>query len=606
MQDAKVYMELLHERGTKGLPLERVYRQLFNPMLYLAAYGKIYRNAGAMTPGVTPETVDGMSLDKIGMIIDALRREQYRWRPARRTYIPKKNGKTRPLGLPTWSDKVLGEVIRSILEAYYDPRFSAHSHGFRPGRGCHTALREIYYTWPGTTWFIEGDISACFDSLDHDLILATLQEDIHDGRFMELMRGLLAAGYLEEWHWHHTLSGVPQGSVVSPLLSNILLNKLDTFVETTLIPRYTRGERRRNNLTYTRLMKHASSLFHQGRRDEAHLLRRRAQHMPSVDPNDPHFRRLRYCRYADDFLLGFIGPRSEAEEIKQEIGVFLHETLKLELSHTKTLITHARSEAARFLGYEITTLQSDTKQVRVTACGTTRRSINGRVGLRVPRTVIQEKCARYTKGGRPGHRFELLAESDYTIMMTYQLEYRGIVNYYRMAYNLHTLDRLKQVMEHSLTQTLAHKHRMSVAKVYDAYRANLEVDGATYRGLRVTVPREGQPPLVATWGGIALTWDVLADLEDHPPRLWGRRSEIERRLLAQVCEHCGATRDTDKIEVHHIRALQDVTKYPGRIKPEWATIMAARRRKTLVLCRTCHLDLHHGRPLRRRQHPPPS
>jgi len=216
MQEAKTYLELIRERGKKGLPLERVYRQLFNREFYLAAYGKIYRNKGAMTHGVTEETPDGMSLKKIDTIIELVRYERYEWLPARRTFIPKKNGKKRPLGLPTWSDKLVQEVIRLILEAYYEPQLSEHSHGFRPERGCHTALREIYYTWSGTTWLIEGDISHCFDKLDHELLLKTLSEKIHDGRFINLMRRLFDAGYMEDWTFHETLSGVPQGGIVTP------------------------------------------------------------------------------------------------------------------------------------------------------------------------------------------------------------------------------------------------------------------------------------------------------------------------------------------------------------------------------------------------------
>ena len=236
MRTAETILGLIKERGKKGLPLERVYRLLFNRDLYLMAYGKIYRNKGAMTHGVTEEPPDGMSLAKIDALIEALRYERFEWLPARRTSIPKKNGKKRPLGMPVWTDKLVQEVLRLILEAYYEPQFSAHSHGFRPGRGCHTALREIHYKWKGTVWFIEGDISKCFDNLDHELLLNKLKEDIHDTRFIELMRDLFDAGYMEDWTYNETLSGVPQGGIVSPALSNILLDKLDTFVEDTLIP----------------------------------------------------------------------------------------------------------------------------------------------------------------------------------------------------------------------------------------------------------------------------------------------------------------------------------------------------------------------------------
>jgi hypothetical protein len=231
MQNAETVLGVLRERGRRGLPCDELYRQLFNPQLYLLAYGRIYANHGAMTPGVTQETVDGMSQAKIGRIIDAIRHERYRFRPARRVHIPKKNGKTRPLGLPTWSDKLVGEVVRLLLEAYYEPTFSDRSHGFRPGRGCHTALREIAHTWTGTAWFIEGDIADCFGSLDHEIMIETLSEKIHDNRFLRLVRNMLTAGYVEDWKWGATLSGAPQGGVASPVLSSIYLHKLDQFVE---------------------------------------------------------------------------------------------------------------------------------------------------------------------------------------------------------------------------------------------------------------------------------------------------------------------------------------------------------------------------------------
>jgi len=230
MQDAETVLGVLRDRGGRGLPLNEIYRQLFNPQLYDLAYGRIYANKGAMTPGADGETADGMSLGKIGRIIDAMRHERYRFKPVRRIHIPKKNSsKTRPLGLPPWSDKLVGEVIRLLLEAYYEPAFSGRSHGFRPGRGCHTALSEVAETWTGTTWFVEGDITNCFGSLDHEVMLSILAGKIHDNRFLRLIKQMLQAGYLEDWVWNATLSGAPQGGVVSPVLSNIYLHRLDVF-----------------------------------------------------------------------------------------------------------------------------------------------------------------------------------------------------------------------------------------------------------------------------------------------------------------------------------------------------------------------------------------
>lgn len=343
MQNAETVLGILRDRGGRGLPCTELYRQLFNPQLYLLAHGRIYSNDGAMTPGVDGETADGMSLAKIERIIDALRHERYRFQPAKRVYIPKRNGKQRPLGLPSWSDRLLGEVVCLLLEAYYEPRFSGHSHGFRPRRGCHTVLMEVANTWAGTTWFVEADISDCFGSLDHEILLKILGDHIHDNRFLRLIKQMLQAGYLEDWEYNTTLSGAPQGGVVSPILSNIYLDRLDTFVDTVLIPEYTRGTYRRHNPEYLRMRSAIARANQHGERNQVPHLHQRLRSLPSRDQHDPGYRRLKYARYADDHVLGFIGPRAEAEQIKQRLAAFLRDGLKLELSQDKTLITHGRS-----------------------------------------------------------------------------------------------------------------------------------------------------------------------------------------------------------------------------------------------------------------------
>jgi len=299
MQEAEVVLGVLRERGRKGLPLTQLYRQMFNRELYLLAYGNIYPNKGAMTPGASAETADGMSEEKIDQIIAPMRHERYRFSPARRVYIPKKNRKLRPLGLPSWSDKLVGEVVRLLLEAYYEPGFSDLSHGFRKGRGCHTALRKIHDTWTGTAWFIEGDISDCFGSLSHEILLGILAEKIHDQRFLRLIRNMLKAGYLEDWEYRETLSGCPQGGVVSPILSNIYLHKLDEFIEQELIPQYTRGTSRKDNPEYKRIQRQLAAARRRGDRAAARDLGKQLRRLPSKDPMDPGYRRLQYARYAD-------------------------------------------------------------------------------------------------------------------------------------------------------------------------------------------------------------------------------------------------------------------------------------------------------------------
>ena len=589
-RNAETVLGIIHERGKRRLPLEQVYRQLFNPDLYVRAYGKIAQNHGAMTSGSTSETADGMTLKRIQAIINDLRQERYRWTPARRVNIPKTNGKTRPLGVTTWRDKLLQEVLRAILESYYEPQFSTHSHGFRPGCGCHTALEEIHARWTGTVWFVEGDVAKCFETLDHQILLEILSEQIHDGRFIRLIANLLQAGYLEDWRYNRTLSGTPQGGVVSPVLANIYLDRLDQFVEQTLIPEYNRGTRRMGNLEYERLAQEARERRRHEQYAEAEALRQRYQRLPSQDPNDPDYRRLRYIRYADDFLLGFVGPRVEAEEIKRRLADFLRSSLRLDLSDSKTLITHARTEQARFLGYDISVQHGDTKRDR-----TRRRSINGRIRLRVPVEVVRKKCRSYMEQGKPAKRAALRHNSVFSIVTQYQSEYRGVVEYYRMAHNLYALGRLNWVMRMSLLRTLAGKQRSTARKVARKYGAILQTPDGPRRGLQVTIQRKnGQKPLVAIWGGISLKRNPHAILHDQPTRVWTVGTELVRRLLADTCELCGSQ---DHIEVHHIRALKDLKRSTqrGTDKPEWVKVMAARHRKTLVVCRRCHDDIHAGR-----------
>jgi group II intron reverse transcriptase/maturase len=593
MRPATTILGIIQERGKKGLPLERAYRLLFQRDLYLMAYGKIYRNAGAATRGSTSETVDEMSLQKRDTIIEALRSERYRWTPARRVSIEKKNStKKRPLSMPTWSDKLLQEGIRLILESYFEPTFSNSSHGFRPERGCHTALRQIDDTWHGVNWFIEGDIKACFDSLSHEMLLATLTQHIHDGRFLRLMRELLQAGYLEEWKYHTTLSGAPQGGIVSPTLSNIYLSKLDTYVENVLIPMYTKGARRKKNREYDNLLCQAYRLRKRGQYTEAAKARKAAQKLPSVDLNDADYRRLKYVRYADDWLLGLIGTKEEAEQIKEQVKDYLHEELQLDLSDEKTLITHARTEAARFLSYQISASQDDTRQTN------RKRSVNGGMRLRVPPDLLKKKCQKYQKNHKPIHRKELTNNTGYSIVAQYQSEFRGFVEYYQLANDLYRLNSLKWIMEQSLAKTLATKFKVTVNKVHKHYGASWTRDGKVSKGLQVIVQREGKKPLTAKWGGIPLKRKLQAILNDQPPTIWPSRSELEKRLLADTCELCGSQ---DRVEVHHIRALKDLEQKGRQEKPLWAKVMSARKRKTLVVCWSCHRSIHAGKPVKKSQ-----
>jgi hypothetical protein len=420
-------------------------------------------------------------------------------------------------------------------------------------------------------------------------MLSTLAEHIHDDRFLALVRNMLTAGYLEDWVWNATLSGVPQGGVVSPALSNICLHRLDAFIETVLIPEYTRGRVRKQDADYARVRAARDRAHRRGNHAEARELRKQVRSMPSVDPRDPGYRRLKYVRYADDVLLGFIGPKAEAEEIKQRLAAFLREELKLELSPAKTLITPAHTQAARFLGYEITVIRNDRK---IGADG--RRTVNGTVSLRVPESVIAAKKAPYLARGKPERLAHLVNEDDHTIVATYGAQWRGIVQYYLLAGNVHRLYRLHWVMETSLLKTLANKHRSSVSKMARKFKATIDTPHGPRKCFQARIERSGRKPLVTRFGGIPLRRQRNAVVTDPVlAPVAARRKQLITRLLADRCEICHGS---DGISVHHVRRLADLAP-PGRPQTGWEETMARRRRKTLVVCRSCHDAIHTGQPL---------
>jgi hypothetical protein len=418
-------------------------------------------------------------------------------------------------------------------------------------------------------------------------MLSILSEKIHDGRFLRLIANMLSAGYLEDWTWNATLSGAPQGGVVSPVLSNIYLHKLDQFIETVLIPQYTKGKVRKVNPAYNKANKALLHARKRRDRDDIRKLRQEKRRLPFGDPCDPGYRRLRYSRYADDHLLGFIGPKAEAEKIKAQLAAFLHDELKLELSAEKTLITHARTRPARYLGYEIIVQHGDSKIIAG------QRAANGKIGLRVPLDVIKAKRAPYLRHGKPWHRSAMQNLDDYDIVKTYGAEYRGIVHYYLLANDVWRFDRLRWAALTSMLKTLAAKHQSTVTKMAAKHMATIETPHGPRRCFEARVERPGKQPLVARFGGIPLVRDKKAVLVDRSPTHQATypRKELVRRLLARRCELCG---EPDRVTVHQVRSLASLGKHTGQ--PAWAALMLRKRRKTLVVCPPCHDAIHDGQP----------
>lgn len=592
MQTTENIICVMQTLGSKGEPLTRIYRQLYNENLYISAYSRLYANKGALTPGVTNETVDGMNLTKIRAIIAKLRRETYRWTPVRRHYIQRKDGNMRPLGLPTWSDKLLEEVIRIILEAYYEPIFSIHSHGYRQHRGCHTALQEIATRWTGMVWFIEGDIKGCFDHINHDVLMAILEKRIRDKRLLRLLRYRLESGIMEDWQYHRTYSGTPQGGVLSPLLANIYLHELDTFIEEILIPQWNKGEKRTHNRTYVSIRSKINTAKRHNDHQAAKEWTKALRQTPSQDMFDPTFRRLKYVRYADDFLLGFIGSKVEAQEILAQIEIFLEQTLCFQMSKSKSKVTHAKSDYARFLGFDIGVYGNVVDKITQNHRGK-RRSANGRIILRLPANYVEKRCREWQKNGKPRINGLAIAYSVEESFTRYQTQFRGIVNYYQYAVDVHELARLKYAMEQSLVHSLSAKLKISVSKIYRKYRARITVNEQTHKVLQSVVRNENGRELTFTWGGIPLkrrrTFNL--PLQDQIAYGYQGRNELVARMMATKCELCG--KETKELEGHHVKKLADLPKKwrKGRI-PQWASTMIARRRKTLFVCKPCHGRIH--------------
>ena len=586
MQKAETVLKVLGERGKEGKCLERLYRQLFNPGIYELAYSQIYANPGATTNGTSKDTMDGMSKSRIDKIIQKVKTETYKWSPVRRTYIPEADGRKRPLGIPSGNDKLLQAVLKLLLEAYYEPQFSNNSHGFRPNRGCHTALVHVDTYHRDVAWFIAGDIKGCFDNIDHETLIGIMGEKIKDGRILKLLSNLLKAGYMENWAHYETLSGTPQGGIISPLLTNIYMDVFDKWVENELLPRFNhslmkRGGRRPNP-EYNSLNGYAWRAKKKGDYESAKKYSNLAKKMPSVMTHDEGFRKLGYVRYADDFLFSFGGPRQEAVEIKEEIREFLNDSLKLELSEEKTLITHAKTQKAKFLGYELKIMNSE------------KRKTNGCMWYGVPREVVTNALKKYTRNNKPHHRAELMVNSDYEIVSTYQSEVRGLIQYYIMAHNLsQRLDKVISMARFSLRKTLAAKHKSTVKKIAKQYADTLEVKGRAYKVISVKVERKGRPTLQPHFGGIPTRRDSfptkIIDLDKRPKH--NSRNDLLKRLDASQCEMCG---DAGPIEVHHVRKLKDLNRPGRKPKADWEKRMIALRRKTLMVCKPCHTAIHRG------------
>ena len=605
MRNPTEILKILSEKShDKSYRFQRLYRNLYNPEFYYLAYNNICTGQGNMTEGVDGQTIDGMSVERIDKLIACLRDHSYRPHPAKRVYIPKKNGKKRPLGIQSAEDKLVQEVVRMILESIYEPTFSPNSHGFRPKRSCHTALKHIDINFKGAVWFVEGDIKACFDSFDHHVMADILRERIDDEQFIALIWKFLRAGYMEKWTYHKTYSGTPQGSGISPILANIYLDKLDSFMDEykksfdvgTAKGRKVDSGYIRAREHYYKLEKTCEQLRDTVSPEERTAMGRELREARSEMLSCPYYtacndqyKCIHYCRYADDFLISVIGSKEDARRIKEDVKIFLAEKLKLTMSEEKTKITHT-TDFARFLGYDICISRSSS--VKRNEHGVMKREFSGRVMMYVPKekwmgklleyhTLKIEKDENGKEKWKTVHRGKLINRPDIEIITKFNAEIRGLYNYYRLANNVSVLNKFAYIMEYSMYKTYACKYRSTVRKIIDRFSRDGVFD----------VPYEtkgGTKYCEFYHGGFKRVRQTLIEPDTLPEysRKYDRPGSNAARIKRGVCELC--REETDDIRMHHVRILKDLTGNNA-----WEEKMRKTRRKTLAVCKSCHERIHH-------------
>lgn len=594
MRNPEYVLKSLSEKAkNKEYRYERLYRNLYNPEFYLLAYQNIAKSQGSMTAGADGQTLDGMSMERIERIIAKMKDHSYQPNPARRVYIAKKNSnKKRPLGIPSTDDKLIQEIIRMILEAIYEPTFSNNSHGFRPNRSCHTALKEIMTLFTGAKWIIEGDIKACFDSFDHHVTIELLRKRIKDEAFISLMWKFLRAGYMEQWEYHKTYSGSPQGSGMSPILANIYLHELDVFMEELKV-NFDKGDTRNRKVHKDHekvrwAYRKAKANLETTRTEENLKVFKEAQKImlstPHLNEMDESYKRVQYNRYADDFLIAVNGSKEDAQSIKEQVRVFLEDKLKLIMSEEKTHVTHS-SEKVRYLGYDIRVSRSqDTKRTKKGL----QRVWYGKVQLYMPKEKWIAKLRDYgafkikkDEAGKeiwkPIHRGALMHLDEVAIISKYNSEIRGLYNYYRMAINVCNLDKFHFIMRGSCLKTLASKYNSSVMKMYKKYKSEKGDFGVNY------TTKGGVKRCEFYNDGFRRNVSNAPDFADIMPeyRTQIKTTSLAGRLRSGRCEACGAC--DVKVYMRHVKRLKDL-----KADNEFDMLMIEKRRKSLALCRNCY------------------
>ena len=567
------------------------------------------RTKGNASPGLDGEVKALFNEQKLIRLQKSLQDQTYKPRPARRVQIPKPNGGTRPLGIASQQDKIVQAAILNLLEPVLEEVFLDSSFGFRPNRNCHMALKDIKTKWQNVTWIINIDVAKYFDTVNHNILMDKLMAYL-DQPACELIRKLIKAGYLDLKTGEKVFdqkSGIPQGSLISPILANLYLHELDCYVQETLLKKYNRGEARkfvagyhnRKNLTAAEL-RAIESLNIKGLEKAARALKHNewaSLGKPGRDPHDEGFRRLHYVRYGDDFMVGFSGPKIEAEEIKTQLIQILQNNLKLKVNEEKSKIYYSGDRGIKFLGFFVRYLEAKLTQSLEPSQGVTearirqikRVSIN-QAQLRVPVQNLLEKAvergyATYRKSGtiRATSCRRLSSLDDRQIVIRFSSIIRGIIAYYDPTNQKSDLWQVVAIYRKSCALTLADKHKLkTAAKAYRRYGSKLRVSSPTSKkatvelyypeSLKTTTNFKIGAKYVGEW---LLTNDPIQGSYKQNPK------------TADVCQYEGCM-ETSNLEEHHINPQINI---PKNLSP-FSKSLRSKERVTVSLCKKHHDEIH--------------
>ncbi len=581
-----------------GKRFNRLWRVITSKEWLYEAWRRILGNRGSHTAGIDHETVDDIDYSRIVALSERLRAGTYRPKPVRRVYIPKGNGKLRPLGIPTIEDRIVQQALRMVLEPIFEADFHDCSHGFRKHRSTHTALHRVAVAYPRTSWIVEGDIVGCFDNIPHEKLVSAVSRRMADEKVLSLIRSFLKAGYLENWVYHRTYSGTPQGGIVSPLLCNIFLHELDEMMVKELDANRTQTRKEayaRTSREYKRVhselcrrrnqLRRADRSERPGLLAEVQELEKRLRRTPCIVGKHPT--KFGYVRYADDFVILVNGTKAEAEAVKSQVADKLL-SMGLELSEEKTKLTHW-SRSVSFLGYTIKG----------------RRREKG-VQIKAIFSIPDEKTRRIRENIRRVCGLHHIPEAD--AMARVSQMFRGWCNYYRFASGpQNDFSRLSYFAWWQFAHFLARKHQLSIAQLIRRWKRSKRLKTVVIKGRQsqtftmqigekeqilnnIVPPKTGSiwnVPKPTVWLGDAMPPEITA---------WSKGRSLETRLTAigrsnGLCEGCGRR---PVFQVHHPRPMR------GKSFKASVASDAAQRQSAIALCRECHAPAH-GRTLRSQQ-----